>query len=77
MKTAITLTNSDGNAYFAYVINQQPALIKQIDGHLKTIEKHASGVTYGIGENGLLWYLAVKNNVALDNYHGTINSFHN
>jgi hypothetical protein len=40
------------------------------DGHFKSVEKHSSGITYGIGHNGRLWCLAVKNNLALDNYFG-------
>lgn len=41
-----------------------------LDGHLKCIEKHSSGTTYAIGNNGRLWHLSIKNNATLDNYFG-------
>ena len=37
---------------------------------MKIVEKHLSNVTYGISENGKLCHLAVKNNLAQDNYQG-------
>ena len=41
-----------------------------LDGHFKIVEKHLSGLTFGIGENGKLWILTPTNNVNLDSYNG-------
>lgn len=41
------------------------------DGHFKIVEKHSSGVTFGLGENGKFWILSENNNKLLDNYKGS------
>ncbi len=41
------------------------------DGHFKYVEKHSSGITFGIGENGKLWILPETKNAILDNYKGS------
>ena len=42
-----------------------------LDGHFKLIEKHKSGTTFGVGENGKLWILENRN-TALESYKGGI-----
>jgi exosome complex RNA-binding protein Rrp4 len=41
-----------------------------LDGHLKCVEKHWSGLTIGIGQNGKLWLLSRNQNTVLDSYRG-------
>ncbi len=42
-----------------------------LDGHFKLVEKHSSGLTYGLGENGKLWGIINENNRIQDSYNGT------
>ena len=46
-----------------------------LDGHFKIVEKHLSGLSFGIGENGKLWILTPTNNVNLDSYNGKYMEF--
>lgn len=67
---ALTITNLDGYAYYAFVKDERVVFMKQIDGHMAAVEKHVSGVTYGVGVNGRLWLLEAERPVELDSYKG-------
>jgi tectonin beta-propeller repeat-containing protein 1 len=40
------------------------------DGHFKLVEKHSSGLTFGLGESGKLWGLRNEKNLIQDSYNG-------
>ncbi len=44
--------------------------VQQIEGHMRMVEKHLSGVTFGLGADGRLWLLDAEPGVALDSYRG-------
>lgn len=67
---ALTITNSDGYAYYAFIRDQRLLFLKQIDGHMAVVERHRSGMTYGVGVNGRLWLLEAERPIELDSYKG-------
>lgn len=70
LSNALVISNSDGAVYYAFIDKTQIDFIKQINGHIDIIEKHISGVTFGIGKDGKLWILDTELNVCLDSYRG-------
>ena len=78
LKYAHPLIDLNGNAYFGFfdASTRKPMLIQQIEGHMKLVEKHSSGLTFGLGQNGKLWFLSKSNqNKILESYNG-ISCFH-
>ena len=39
---------------------------------MKYVEKHSTGVTFGIGNDGKLWVLRKANNAILESYKGSV-----
>ena len=71
----LTITNSDGHAYFTFLKDNKILFMKQIDGHMSMVEKHVSGVTYGVGVNGKLWSLDTDHATEKDSFKGIAFAF--
>ncbi len=70
LHSAATLTNKHGYGYYAFLSDNRVEFIRQIEGHMRFIEKHLSGITFGVGVNGKLWLLDSEPNEVLDSYRG-------
>ena len=70
LTNALVIANYDGAVYYAFIVKNKIDFIKQINGCIYLIEKHLSGVTFGISKNGKLWILDTETNISLDSYRG-------
>jgi hypothetical protein len=74
LNDAHSYVNMNGYAYFAYLdpkLSHKPYFMSQLDGHFRYVEKHASGITFGLSENGTLWVLENESNRLKASYVGS------